>query len=188
MLCLHCSLPTSDPRAPEQREPSRLLTGINWAPRGLQRLSGNRWPPAGQLPKKSPKAAPPIPEIREPGHPRSRHSPRGGPGAQATTERHTRRRTRRVRSSPPPAEQRTTRRGTARHPAATTAPPETPTTTLHYLTKHGEEPPILTSRPTFASGHDQRVREFTRGMQGRPAGTELSRLFHHKETPWYTRL
>ena len=65
MLCLHCSPPTSDPRAPEQREPSRLPTDINWAPRGLQRLSGSRRPPAGQLPKttrKPPKAAPPIPE------------------------------------------------------------------------------------------------------------------------------
>ena len=30
------SPPTSDPRGPEQREPNRLLTDINWAPRGLQ--------------------------------------------------------------------------------------------------------------------------------------------------------
>ena len=59
---------------------------------------------------------PPIPEIREPGHPRSRHSPRGGPSAHATTERHT------LAEEPDecdphhlPAEQRTTRRGTARH-------------------------------------------------------------------------
>ena len=72
MLCLHCSPPTSDPRAPKQKEPHSLLTDIDWAPRGLQRLSGNRRPPAGQPPKatkKLPKAAPPIPEIREPGHP-----------------------------------------------------------------------------------------------------------------------
>ena len=32
MLCLHCSPPTSDPRAPEQREPHSLLTDINWTP------------------------------------------------------------------------------------------------------------------------------------------------------------
>ena len=61
MLCLHCSPPTSDPRAPEQREPHSLLTDIKWTPRGLQRLSGNRRPPAGQLPKKPPKAARPSP-------------------------------------------------------------------------------------------------------------------------------
>ena len=92
MLCLHCSPPTSDPRAPEQREPHSLPTDINWAPRGLQRPSGNRRPPAGQVPKttrKPPKAAPSVPEIREPRHPRSRHSPRDGPSAHATTERHT---------------------------------------------------------------------------------------------------
>ena len=52
-------------------------------------------------PQKPPKAAPPIPETREPGPPRSRHSPRDCPGAHATTERHTRRAARRVRSSPP---------------------------------------------------------------------------------------
>ena len=40
-------------------------------------------------PQKPPKAAPPIPETREPGHPRSRHSPCDCPGAHATTERHT---------------------------------------------------------------------------------------------------
>ena len=32
MLCLHCSPPTSDPRAPEQEKPHSLLTDINWAP------------------------------------------------------------------------------------------------------------------------------------------------------------
>ncbi|KWX11067.1 hypothetical protein QR46_4981 [Giardia duodenalis assemblage B] len=54
-----------------------------------------------------------------------------------------------------PAEQRKTHRETdtrTRQPATTT-PSETPITTLHYLKKHGEEePPVLTSRPTFASG------------------------------------
>ena len=65
MLCLHCSPPTSDPRAPEQREPHSLLTDINWAPRGLQRLSGNRWPPAGQPPKNHQKAT-----EGSPAHPR----------------------------------------------------------------------------------------------------------------------
>ena len=167
MLCLHCSPPTSDPRAPEQREPSRLLTDINWAPRGLQRHSGNRWPPAGQLPKKSPKAAPPIPEIREPGHPRSRHSPHDGPSAHATTERRTFADEPDERSSPPPAEQGPTRRETARaHPTApaTSAPPETPATALRYLTTHGEEPSTQ-SRPTFASARPQ-LSEFSREISG----------------------
>ncbi|KWX11251.1 hypothetical protein QR46_4788 [Giardia duodenalis assemblage B] len=54
----------------------------------------------------------------------------------------------------PPAEQGATHRETDTHTRqpATTAPPETPTTTLHHPAKHGEELPILTSRPTFASG------------------------------------
>ena len=170
MLCLHCSPPTSDPRAPEQREPHSLLTDINWAPRGLQRLSGNRWPPAGQPPKSHRRQPCPSPEIREPRHPRSRHSPRDGPSARATTERRTGRRTRRVRSSPSAsrAENRQ-QRDSLPHPAATTAPPETPAATLRYLTKHGEEPPVLTSRPTFASGWPQ-LSEFTREILGRPAG------------------
>ena len=67
------SPPTSDPRAPEQREPNRLLTDINWAPRGLQRLSGNRWPPAGQVPKSHRRQPRPSLKTREPRHPRSRH-------------------------------------------------------------------------------------------------------------------
>ena len=87
MLCLHCSPPTSDPRAPEQREPHSLLTDIDWAPKGLQWLSENRWPPAGQPPKNHRRQPRPSPEIRAPGHPRSRHSPRDCPSAQATTKR-----------------------------------------------------------------------------------------------------
>ncbi|ESU42885.1 Hypothetical protein GSB_151284, partial [Giardia duodenalis] len=48
-----------------------------------------------------------------------------------------------------PAEQRTSiQRDSHAHPTAMTAPPETPATTLHHPAKHGEEPPILTSRPT----------------------------------------
>ncbi|ESU39943.1 Hypothetical protein GSB_155405 [Giardia duodenalis] len=33
-----------------------------------------------------------------------------------------------------------------------TAPSETPATTLHHPAEVWEEPPVLTSRPTFASG------------------------------------
>ncbi|ESU39988.1 Metalloprotease, insulinase family protein, partial [Giardia duodenalis] len=54
---------------------------------------------------------------------------------------------------------------------ATTARSETPAATLHHPAKHGEEePPILSSRPTFASGHGQKLSEFTREILGRPAG------------------
>ena len=79
-------------------------------------------------PQKPPKAAPPIPETREPGHPRSRHSPHDCPGAHATIERHTRRAARRVRSSPPASRaendpQRDSPR--TQQPATTTTPPET---------------------------------------------------------------
>ena len=136
--------------APEQREPHSLLTDIDWTPRGLQRLSGNRRPPAGQLPKSHQKAT-----EGSPAHPRD---PRTGTPAQqaqpprrskcASNDRaaHIRRRTRRARLPPPASEQRTTRRGTARHTTATTAPPETPAATLRYLTKHGEGPSTQ-SRP-----------------------------------------
>ena len=112
--------------------------------------------------------APPIPETREPGHPRSRHSPRDGPGAHATTERHTSRITRRVRSSPPASEQRTTHRETVRHTTATTtAPPETPAATLHYLMIYGEEPPVLSRDPP--SPPDGQTERAPRGTPG-PAG------------------
>ncbi|ESU39867.1 Hypothetical protein GSB_155536, partial [Giardia duodenalis] len=58
-----------------------------------------------------------------------------------------------------------------RQPATTTTLPETPAATLHHPAKHGEEePPILSSRPTFASGHGQKLSEFTREILGRPAG------------------
>ena len=93
MPCLHCSPPTSDPRGPEQREPHSLPTDINWAPRGLQRLSGNRRPPAGQLPKttkKLPKAAPPIPEDPRTETPAQlAQVSHDCPVTQTTTERHT---------------------------------------------------------------------------------------------------
>ena len=92
MPCLHCSPPTSDPRGPEQREPNRLLTDIKWTPGASSDSPKIDGRPLGNSPKatkKPPKAAPPTPEIREPGHPRSRHSPHNCPSAQATTERHT---------------------------------------------------------------------------------------------------
>ncbi|ESU42883.1 Hypothetical protein GSB_151281, partial [Giardia duodenalis] len=62
-----------------------------------------------------------------------------------------------VRSSPPAsrAENDPQRDSHTRQPA-TTAPSETPATTLHYLTKHGEEPPILSTRPP-PDGHIERV-------------------------------
>ncbi|ESU44058.1 Hypothetical protein GSB_150713 [Giardia duodenalis] len=42
----------------------------------------------------------------------------------------------------------------SRQPATTTTPPETPATTLHHPAKHGEKPPILSSRPTSPpNGH-----------------------------------
>ena len=108
----------------------------------LRRSMAARW----AAPQKPPKAAPPIPETRESRRLRSRHSPHDGPGAHATTKRHTRRITRRIRSSPPPAEQRTGNRGTARHTTATTAPPETQQRPYAILRSTGKGP-VLTSRP-----------------------------------------
>ena len=131
MLCLHCSPPTSDPRAPEQREPHSLLADIDWAPRGLQRLSGNRRPPLGSSPKatrKPPKAAPSVPEIREPGHPRSRH--KSPTTAQVRMQRPSGALAEEPDECDPhplPAEQRTTRRGTA------TRTPDSQRRQLHHL-------------------------------------------------------
>ena len=159
MLCLHCSPPTSDPRAPEQREPHSLLTDIEWTPRGLQRLSGNRWPPAGQPPKttrKPPKAALPIP-----GDPRT-----GTPAQQAQPPRRSKcarnDRAAHQASSPTsailtirqPSRERPAERQSAHTTATTTAPPEIPAATLRYLTIYGEEPSTQ-SRPAFASRHDR---------------------------------
>ena len=135
-------------------------------------------------PQKPPKAAPPIPEdprIETPAQ--LAQVSHDCPSAQATTERHT------LAEEPdeydphhPPAEQRTNpqrdNHAHTRQPATTTTPPETPTTTLHYLTKHGEVPPVLTSRPTFASGHGQKLSEFTREILGRPAGEGPSSTAH----------
>ena len=170
MLCLHCSPPTSDPRAPEQREPHSLLTDIDWAPGASSdspETDGRRPGSSPKAARKPPKAAPPIPEIREPGHPRSRHSPHDCPGARATTERHISRRTRRVRSSPPPAEQRATRRGTARHLTIsdnyTTRNPSSDLT-LSYEAR-GRRAPSTQSRPTFASGHDRASYSEARPLQ-----------------------
>ena len=59
MLCLHCSPPTSDPRAPEQKEPNSLLTDTGESPAhptapGQQGSSSPRSheqrPPAGTAP------------------------------------------------------------------------------------------------------------------------------------------
>ena len=175
MLCLHCSPPTSDPRAPEQREPSRLLTDINWAPGASSDSPKIDGRPPGSSPKatrKPPKAAPPIPEIREPRHPRSRHSPHDCPGAHATTERHTLAEEPDERSSPLPAEQSTTRRGTARHTTATTAPHETPAATLRYLTRHGEGPNTHFEIPARAATAE-------RAPRGTPAPRRLGPAAQH---------
>ena len=165
MLCLHCSPPTSDPRAPEQREPHSLLTDIKWTPGVSSDSPETDGRPPGSPPKatrKPPKAAL---------HPRD---PRTGtpaqlaqvshdcPGAHATTERRTLAEEPDERSSPLPAEQRTGNRGTARHTTATTTPPETPTTTLRYLTRHGEGPPAL-SRDPRPGGQTERAPRGTPG-------------------------
>ena len=92
MPCLHCSPPTSDPRAPEQREQHSLLTDIKQTPGASSdspKIDG-RPPGSSPKPPKSHRRQPrPSPKIREPRHPRSRHSPHDCPGAQATTERRT---------------------------------------------------------------------------------------------------
>ena len=160
MLCLHCSPPTSDPRGTRAEGTEPFAHRHRLDPRGLQRLSGNRRPPAGQPPK-SHRRQPSIP-----GDPRTEtpaqlaQPPRRSKRARNDRTTHTSRITRRVRSSPPPAEQRTTRRGTARHTRqpATTAPPETPAATLHYLTIYGEVPPVLSrDPPSPPDGQTERV-------------------------------
>ena len=158
MLCLHCSPPTSDPRAPEQREPHSLLTDINWAPRGLQRLSGNRWPPPGSSPKAT-KGSPAHPEDPRTETPAQQAQPPRLPRC-ACNDRaaHTSRRTRRAILTPASRAESDPQRDNHAHtrqPATTTAPPETPAATLRYLTICGEGLPALNRNPHCSDGHDR---------------------------------
>ena len=92
---------------------------------------------------------------------------------------HISRRTRRIRSSSPPAEQRTNpqrdNHAHTRQPATTTTPSETPAATLRYLTKHGEEPPMLSRDPCPDGQTEQAPRE----ILGRPAGEGHSSTAPH---------
>ena len=131
MLCLHCSPPTSDPRGTRAEGTAQFAHRH----RGVFRVSS-----APDGPRSAETAVPEESQTEAP----SRRSPRDGPGAHVTTERHTSR----AENAP--------QRDSHAQPTATTAPSETPATTLRYLTKHGEGPsahsrPTLPGRPDRAS-------------------------------------
>ena len=104
----------------------------------------------------------------------SRHSPRDCPGAHATTERHTPGE-QPDEYDPHPrqrAENDPQRDSHTRQPA-TTAPPETPAATVHYLTKHGEEPPVLSRDPPSPPDMTERATLSLRTPQAGPSSTAL---------------
>ena len=150
MLCLHCSLPTSDPRGTRAEGTDPFAHRHKLDPQG---------PPVTlRKPMAARRAAPKSHQKATEGSPAHPGDPRTGtPAQQAQPPRrskcarndraaHIRRRTRRARLPPPASEQRTTRRGTARHTTAMTAPPETQQRPYAILRSTGKSP-VLTSRP-----------------------------------------
>ena len=157
MLWLHCSLPTSDPRAPEQREPHSLLTDIDWTPG----VSSDSPETDGRPPGSSPK--PPESHRRQP-----RPSPRSAnrdTRVAGTAPAAVQVRVQRPSGAPAeepdeydphpcqPSRERPAEGQPATRQPATSAPPETPAATLRYLTKHGEEPQHSVETPSLG-GHD----------------------------------
>ena len=156
MLCLHCSPPTSDPRGTRAEGTAQFahrhrgVFGVSSAPDGgpVSEAACSRGARA-EAPSRH--KSPTTVQVRT-------QRPSGTPGEQPDEcDPHPR------QPSREPATE-----GQSAHTTATTTPSETPAATLHYLTKHREEPSAQ-SRPTFASGHGQKLSEFTREISG-PAG------------------
>ena len=163
------SLPTSDPRGTRAEGTAQFAHRHRLDPQGppatLRRSMAARWA-APQKPPRSHRRQPrPSLKIREPGHPRSRHSPHGGPGAHGATERLT-------LAEEPDEYDPHPRQPSRERPAE--GQPATRQRRLHHLRPSSDltlsyeargRAPNTQSRPTFASGHGQEVSEFTREIQ-----------------------
>ena len=145
MLCLHCSLPTSDPRAPEQREPHSLLTDIDWTPG----VSSDSPETDGRPPGSSPK--PPESHRRQPRpSPRSANRDTRVAGtAPATVQVRTQRPSGTSAEEPDecdphpcqPSRERPAEGQPAHTTATTTAPPETQQRPYTILRSTGKKSP-----------------------------------------------